>query len=50
MQSDRPHDTAAEEVIAEYLDRYFYPTIMPLAGCSWSQMRDKGGQLKGIDM
>lgn len=49
MESMRSQDMAAESVVAEYLDRYFYPTIMPLVQCSWSRAHEKGLQLKGID-
>ena len=50
MESMRQQDMAAESVIAEYLDRYFYPTIMPLVQCSWSRAREKDLQLKGVDV
>jgi hypothetical protein len=41
----RIQDSKSEQVIAEYLDTYFYPVHFP----NYSRLNDKENQLKGID-
>lgn len=50
LKSSRSNDMAAEQVIAEYLDKYFYPTILPRVGCTWRRIHDKKSQMAGVDV
>lgn len=50
MKSARPQDMVAESVVAQYLDRYFYPVVMPAASCDWVRVCDRESQLQGVDV
>lgn len=50
MESMRSQDMAAEAIVAQYLDRYFYPVAMPRVSCGWQRVRDRGEQFAGIDV
>lgn len=49
-RSNRKQDSAAEQALGQFLDRYFYPRLTKRADFQWHRHADKETQIQGIDV